>query len=280
MDTNVPTGAALLLDFIGGIEAPKGYDTIYGNNQGKLPKPLTTMTLGDVIDAQKSWTKRFKSSASGRYQFMRATLVDLSKELHLSGAQVFTADFQDRLGFHLLKRRGYEAFMAGKISRTEFGKRLAQEWASLPVLASTQGGSRKVSRGQSFYAGDGLNKSLVKPETVEALLDRVRAAGVKAGRKPAPPVTVSAEPFIVEPVVVEKPVVADPGELETPTTKSKTFWTWLLTAIGAPLAAFGNLDWRVQLAIVVVIVGFAIYGIKRRNDLFKAVKGLRAELGG
>ena len=83
-----------------------------------------------------------------------------------------------------------------------------------------------------------------------------------------------------ETVIVEKPVVADPGELETPTTKSKTFWTWLLTAIGAPLAAFGNLDWRVQLAIVVVIVGFAIYGIKRRNDLFRAVKGLRADLGG
>ncbi|CAI2934665.1 lysozyme family protein [Aminobacter niigataensis] len=187
MDRTAPTGAALLLDFIGGIEAPRGYDTIYGNNQGKLLKPLTTMRLGDIIDEQKNWTRRFRSSASGRYQFMRATLIDLSKELNLSGAQVFSADFQDRLGYHLLKRRGYEAFMAGKIGRTEFGKRLAQEWASLPVLTATQGGSRKVSRGQSFYAGDGLNKSLVKPETVEALLDRVKLTLLGAeGTAPKP----------------------------------------------------------------------------------------------
>lgn len=211
MDRTVPTGAALLLDFIGGIEAPRGYDTIYGNNQGKLPQPLTSMTLGDIIDAQKSWTKRFKSSAAGRYQFMRATLVDLSRELLLSGAQVFNADFQDRLGFHLLKRRGYEAFMAGKISRTEFGKRLAQEWASLPVLAPTQGGSRKVSRGQSFYAGDGLNKSLVKPETVEALLERVKAASSEPVRhEPVKPIVPPQAP--VPPQPAPAPHSAEPAK--------------------------------------------------------------------
>lgn len=44
--------------------------------------------------------------------------------------------------------------------------------------------------------------------------------------------------------------------------KSKRFWSWLFTALGAPLAAFGALDWRVQLAIVAVIVGFAIYAIQ------------------
>jgi muramidase (phage lysozyme)/peptidoglycan hydrolase-like protein with peptidoglycan-binding domain len=193
MDKSVPRGAAILLDFIGNIEAPKGYDTIYGNNQGKLPKPLTTMNLGDVIDAQKSWTRRFKSSASGRYQFMRATLMDLSKELHLSGTQVFDADFQDRLGYHLLKRRGYEAFVAGKMSRTEFGKRLAQEWASLPVLQACDGAKRKITRGMSYYEGDALNKSLIKPDKVEAVLNQVRgladepAPAEKPEAKPGPP---------------------------------------------------------------------------------------------
>jgi hypothetical protein len=117
-------------------------------------------------------------------------------------------------------------------------------------------------------AGDGLNKALVEPETVEAVLDRAKAVGSVVSAAPAP-----------EPIVVEKPVVADPEELGTPPAKSKTVWTWLLMAIGAPIAAFGNLDWRVQLAIVVVIVGFAICGIKRRADLFKAVKDLKAELG-
>ncbi|WP_244629866.1 hypothetical protein [Brucella intermedia] len=40
-DKTVPAGEALLLDFIGGIEASPGYDVIYGNNQDGLPKPIT-----------------------------------------------------------------------------------------------------------------------------------------------------------------------------------------------------------------------------------------------
>lgn len=97
-------------------------------------------------------------------------------------------------------------------------------------------------------------------------------AGVPAPAKP--------EPKPAAPVVVEKPVVADPGEMDTPVTKSKTFWTWLLTAIGAPFAAFGNLDWRVQLAIVGVIVLFAAYGITRRAQLAQAVRALKSEIEG
>jgi muramidase (phage lysozyme) len=245
MDKTVPAGAAMLLAFIGYIEAPKGYGTIYGNNQDKLPKPLTSMTLGDVVDAQATWTKRFKSSAAGRYQFMRATLQDLSKELGLRGNQLFEPDFQDRLGYHLLKRRGYDAFMAGKISRSEFGKGLAQEWASLPVLAACQGAHLKLKRGQSYYCGDALNKSLVAPERVEAVLDEVKAAKSDIG------IPISDKP--------------------QPLAKSKRFWTWVMTGIGAPLAAFGALDWRVQFFIVAVIVGFAIYAISAMPQVRKAL---------
>lgn len=191
MDKTVPAGAALLLDFIyrtdAGKAPPDCYQVIFGNRQNRLAKPITQMTLGDLVDAQKNWSSKAwvkanwgystASSAAGAAQFMRATLQDLAKELGLKGAQLFDANFQDRLAFHLLKRRGYEDFMAGKISRTEFGKRLAQEWASFPVLAAVQGAHRKLKRGEIFYAGDELNKALVKPETVEALLDKVKAAG-------------------------------------------------------------------------------------------------------
>lgn len=183
MDKNVPAGAAILLDFIGDIEAPKGYGTIYGNNQGRLPKPLTSMTVDEVIEAGPGWTRAYKSSAAGRYQFMNRTLKDLKKELGLRGTQIFDANLQDRLAYHLLKRRGYESFMAGKLSVPAFGKLLAQEWASLPVLLDTQGSNRQVKRGQSYYAGDGLNKSLVKPEAVEAVI----AQAVKANGIPVPP---------------------------------------------------------------------------------------------
>lgn len=190
MDSTVPAGAAILLAFIRATETGRGdasaYDTVYAHKEGRLPRRLTSMTLGEIVDAQKAWSKNFGSSAAGAYQFMRITLIGLSKELGLRGDQIFDAAFQDRLGFHLLKRRGYEEFVAGRISRSELGKRLAQEWASFPVLAPTQGGSRKVTRGQSYYAGDGLNKALVKPEVVEALLDKVKAASAQPSLAPHP----------------------------------------------------------------------------------------------
>jgi hypothetical protein len=51
------------------------------------------------------------------------------------------------------------------------------EWASVPVFSVIKGQKRKVTRGQSYYAGDGINKALTKPEAVEAILDQVLALG-------------------------------------------------------------------------------------------------------
>ncbi|RVG29765.1 hypothetical protein [Sinorhizobium meliloti] len=258
MDNTVPPGAAILLDFIRETEVGRSdrasYDVIYGHNQGKLPQPLTTMTYGEIVDAQKGWSKRFGSSAAGGYQFMRATLIDLSKAIpSTSGTDLFTPDLQDRLGYKLLVRRGYPEFITGKMNLVEFGERLAQEWASLPVLAPTQGGKLRVRRGQSYYAGDGLNKALVKPEKVEAVLKDV----LEAARRPHEPVE--------EPEARPVPLPA-PKPRAKPVRKSGRFWTWLLTAGGTIVTGLKELnlvalDWRVQIAILVVIVVFAVYAI-------------------
>ena len=248
MDRTVPAGAALLLDFISQTEVGStgraSYDVIYGHYQGKLPKQITSMTLGELIDAQASFTKRFKSSASGRYQFMRATLQGLAQELGLRGTQVFDPDLQDRLGYHLLKRRGYEEYMTGTISMTEFAKQLAMEWASFPVLAATKGAHGQLQRGQSYYDGDALNKALVKPEVIVVVLRKVREAGNGL------PISVTENPHAETP----------PPEPEKakPVSHSKRFWTWLTAAV---FPALGLLDWRVQLASVVVVGGIAAYAI-------------------
>ncbi len=251
MDKTVPAGAAILLDFIRKTEVGRtdraSYDVIYGKNQHKLKKQITAMTIGELVDEQASFTKRFKSSASGGYQFMRKTLQDLSRELRLSGKQMFDPDLQDRLGYHLLKRRGYEEFMAGKITMTEFAKRLAMEWASFPVLAPTKGQHQQLKRGQSYYDGDALNKALVKPEAIEAVLHEVKAAG---NELPVPaPEQPKAATQLPEP------------EKTKPVSHSKRFWTWLTAAA---LPALGLLDWRVQLASVVIgggLAGYAIYSM-------------------
>lgn len=175
MDRTVPAGATLLLDFIASFEAPKGYDTVYGNKMAQMPKRLTTMTLAEVIADGPRRTRAFGSSACGRYQFMTATLQGLRTEMMLIGADLFTPDFQDRLALQLLRRRGYDKFMAGKMTRTAFGLAIAQEWASFPVLEACKGAKRALVRGQSYYAGDGVNKALVSPAAVEAALTNAYA---------------------------------------------------------------------------------------------------------
>lgn len=78
--------------------------------------------------------------------------------------------------------------------------------------------------------------------------------------------------------VAMSPEAVDPEKLDKPMVQSKTVWQWLLTIIGAPIAAFGGFDWRVQLAIVVLITGFGIYAIKRRADLAKVYRELKDEI--
>lgn len=194
MNPNVPSGAAILLDFIGGIEAPEGYGTIYANKQSKLPKPLTEMTLDEVQAAQVGWSKHHGSSAAGRYQFMRATLKGLMADLGLRGSQKFSADLQDALGYELLKRRGFIAFRSGAKTPRAFGNDLAKEWASLPVLTDTKGAKRAVRRGETYYAADGINKVLTTPEKVEAALTAAFNANIPAQPTSTPPAPPKPEP--------------------------------------------------------------------------------------
>ena len=78
MGSPVPQPAAMLLDFIGSKEAQKGYDTVYANRMDRMPKPLTRMTMKEILDQGRWRTKTFGPSAFSRYQFMDATLQDLA----------------------------------------------------------------------------------------------------------------------------------------------------------------------------------------------------------
>ncbi|MFK3776571.1 hypothetical protein [Agrobacterium sp. NPDC089420] len=113
----MPLHAQNLLDFIGDIEAPQGYDTILGNRQANLPVRLTQMTYGEIVDAQGNWGNKTwvranwghktASSAAGRYQFMRKTLQDIAKAAgSIDGRTIFSSSLQGRLGSFLLLRCG------------------------------------------------------------------------------------------------------------------------------------------------------------------------------
>ena len=74
---------------------------------------------------------------------------------------------------------------------------LAKEWASFPVPSRMRGAHRTVERGQSYYAGDGLNKALIGPDVVWLACEAARTATVV---EPKPePVPKPEEPIISEP---------------------------------------------------------------------------------
>lgn len=156
---NTGGGATPLHDLIGSVEAPKGYNQVYGGirRNDQPPKPLTSMTVNEVLAWQDSIDTRYNSEAAGRYQIMEDTLRGLKSQGKVGGNELFNEATQDRLATTLMERRGLNDFQAGRISQDQFAQNLSMEWASLPAIFSDKRG--RPATGQSYYAGDGLNRS-------------------------------------------------------------------------------------------------------------------------
>lgn len=180
-----------LLDYISRFESNGSYDAVFGNARNKVP--LSQWTVDDLLAKKHLYLTKRGQTAAGRYQIINKTLRSLKEKLGLSGREKFTPELQDRLGYQLLKDRGYEKFMAGKLSLPAFALGLAQEWASLPVLYPVNG----KKRGQSYYAGDGLNAAHAKADEFEALLKSLRIPHVeKTEPKPAETVAKTSESWL------------------------------------------------------------------------------------
>jgi muramidase (phage lysozyme) len=160
-----------LLDLIAEHESKGDYDVVYGG----ASKGISKMTIKEVQDLQKLMLQRGSpSSAVGRYQFIRKTFNGLVRDLRVSAGEIFDEELQDKFALELLKRRGYEDFKRGKLSKKEFMLNLSKEWASFPVPYKTKGHKRVVNKGESYYAGDGLNKALVEPIVVSKALSKMK----------------------------------------------------------------------------------------------------------
>lgn len=176
--------ARKLLDFISIPESRGKYDVIYGFRQNRLAKPITQMTLGELIEHQKVWGQQWGSSAAGKYQIIRPTLEGLVRQLNLPLSIKFDEKTQDLMGLTLLEGRGWYSFLKGNISVEKFALNLAKEWASLPVLKDTQGSSGWIKRGQSYYSGDGLNNAHVDADEFEGFLRELRGEAPVPKPKP------------------------------------------------------------------------------------------------
>ncbi len=151
------------LDLIASAEGVKhGYNTTYGNGE----MPLTTMTVNDVIAWQKrSLANGADATAIGRYSIKMETLQELANQMD-AGDKLFDANMQDTMAVALMKGRGLDAFMEGRITAAQFADKLAMEWSTLPL-----------PNGESYYAGDGVHgQAKVDRSIVLASLENERTA--------------------------------------------------------------------------------------------------------
>lgn len=161
----VNRGAGGLLDFIAQFEAPGGYNQVYGGSKVEPPRPITTMTVREVLAWQdRSVAAGSPSSAAGRYQVIQGTLREQVRAGVVGMDEPFSPKVQDRIGTALLEKRGLSDYQAGRISAAKFGDNLAKEWASLPAQLRDKRG--RSAQGQSYYAGDGLNRAHTSQKSV------------------------------------------------------------------------------------------------------------------
>jgi len=179
-----------------------GYDVTfsYGKYDPESDKKLTEMTVEEVLDYQKEMVANQKaldipankrSSASGRYQIIKPTLLGLIKNGTLKKTDIFNAETQEKAAANLLKTRGYSKFQKGKITQDEFMDNLSKEWASLPTVTTGKseydqptgasldqvkealGGGSKLSGILEPYAAQEVPKADI--EEVEDAIDSVNS---------------------------------------------------------------------------------------------------------
>ena len=143
-------------------------------------KPLTSMTIAEVLDWQHEAIRKYRQkfltktgySAAGRYQIIRRTLQGLM-DSDWKMADLFNEENQDLLALQLLRVRGWDSWVAGRLPSERFADRLSMEWASLPYKT-----------GRSYYDKDVHgNKALVSREEVLRVLAQIRNQNISGGSR-------------------------------------------------------------------------------------------------
>lgn len=128
-----------VLDLLGlseGTDRGRSYNETLG--YGKYTngdKNLVGMTLGQIDVLQKAMLPNpLNSTALGRYQIIRTTMLMIKETLGLSDAEKFDQCMQDRMACFLLGQRGIDKWLSGRMAEDTLINNLAKEWASLPMI--------------------------------------------------------------------------------------------------------------------------------------------------
>ncbi len=165
-----------LLDLLANGEATRGSDPYISLFPSSTKPELIGMTIAEVLRFQESRSTR---PACGRYQFKPDTLRDCVGYLGIDPARTrFTPDVQDALIIARLKEfRQMDDWLAGTLPTDRFMIKLAQEFSSMPVPYPMQGARRQVSKGETYYSGNNVDRSKVDPGPNNPNRIAIREAG-------------------------------------------------------------------------------------------------------
>jgi hypothetical protein len=169
-DVQTPVQDRPVLDLIGSVEGPDGYDDVTLATSLQPDKPITKMTIGEVLAFQdRIIASGANSSAIGRYQFIRSTLAEMVEKMGLDENVIFDRRTQDYLARKKLVRCG---FYERDMSDARVANCLARTWAALPIVSGPQ-------RGLSHYHGRAGNSAKASvSEVLEAVSLRFDAPRV------------------------------------------------------------------------------------------------------
>jgi len=218
--TTQSTQSGDLFEIIAGGEG--GYNSVNRGNAGDTPggaqsvfgKPLTEMTVGEVVDAQQTG----KVFAVGKYQIIPDTMTGFLRQMKIPRSAKFDAATQEKFKEYVInfKRPEVGKYIRGESSnRAEAAQELAREFASVGLSYSEAG----RQRGESRYSGTAGNRASIAPEAVEAALDRARSGGGVSVPTPVTPAPAPApaQPVITPPSVAETiPSINQQTEYEKP----------------------------------------------------------------
>ena len=160
-----PGSLSAIRDLVASVESAGagGYNALWGGKQADL----VNMTIAEVMNLQEQM-RSSGSTAAGRYQILKGTLSEAINALQIDPSITkFDQAVQDRLADYLLRRRGYDDYQSGKLTKEQFLRNLSKEFAGLP--ATPAGGT---------YYNNGLNKANVDWNTALASL---ATGGISSG---------------------------------------------------------------------------------------------------
>lgn len=156
-----------ILDLIASKESGGDYNIVNGGSR----MSLTTMTIEELIEEQKNW-RRWRgaaSSAAGRYQYIRSTLIWITDQMGLDKSTTkFDQETQDKICIYDMRYRcRLDDWLEGKIDDKKFLNKLSKVWAAIP----------NTETGLSTYQGVANNQAGMSVGGALAQLDKIGQSG-------------------------------------------------------------------------------------------------------